>query len=255
MRTSPFFSATSRFLHPGLCVALLFGQGCANSGDGEQDSETGARQDTDKDGDGDDSSKDSQGSGSGNNDSDSDGQDTDQDQDTDKPEQAKLFEYKAGDRLTPYFLEAADGASQFYGWYDEKLKSPCSFQMLSSYTLPAAEGAKMRCMPPMVRKELGNYYSDEECKNSIDVAIIDKCADPASIKFAQIDSLSCGEGQLEVREVTQIKAVTSEDKLWYRPNIFTPCSERSTKTIKYAVMMLGETVELDSFVSAETSKK
>lgn len=240
--TSPFV-----FVRVAACLVLALGQSCANPEDGEQDTETdtSARQDDSED---DNNSE----SGGG-----KETTDEDPDNNSDSSQggaKEKLFEYKSGDRLTPYFLNAADGASQFYGWYDEKLKTPCSFQMLSSSTLPYAEDAKVRCMPPMVQTAQGNFYADDKCENSADIAIIGQCSDPASIKYAQISARSCGEGQLKVREVLQIRALTSEDKLWYRQGGFSPCVERSTTEIKYAAMELGEEVELDSFVSASPSK-
>lgn len=244
MCTNPFRESTSLLIRIATCFILLLGPGCSNQLEDEenQDADTSGRQDNDSNGRGDDES------GKTNN----DGKQTQNDnQGSDK---AKLFQYKAGDRLSPYFLNAADGASQFYGWYDNELKTPCSFQMLSPSTLPHAEGAKLRCMPPMVRRPMGNYYSDENCKNFVDVAIVDKCSDPQNIKYAQLEARSCGEGQLEVKEVTKIKVLTGEDKLWYRPNIYTPCKAQDTKSVKYVIMELGDDVELSSFVSAEASK-
>lgn len=242
MQIKCFQANPSWFLRVATC--LMLSGGCTNApeNDKNQEAETSDRND---DGDPGGEQPNDTGNGEG---------DNEEPTNKDGPGVSNLFEYKSGSRLSPHFLNASDGASQFYGWYDEKLEIPCSFQKQSSQTSASGSDAKHYCLPPMVKRAMGNYYADEECEQSVDVAIVDLCSDPENIKYAQIDALSCGEGHLKIREVTQIKKLNSEHKLWYRPNLFTPCSDVRMTPTQYAVMELGDEVSLDRFVSASASK-
>jgi hypothetical protein len=66
--------------------------------------------------------------------------------------------YENGTRLVARNMVAADGASQFWGWYDSELKIECNFGK--------AEDGETRCLPSgpqTFEGTLGARYSDAGC--------------------------------------------------------------------------------------------
>lgn len=238
----------------GLGLAVI---GCGREAGKDGDEETQSSKDRDdNDKDPGDDSGDSDGTDGTSDPSDSDGTDgtSDPDDDGTSPSQNGLIKYRAGDRLTPYFLNATDGATQFYGWFDEELKTPCSFQLLSSNTLVNGEDTKMHCLPPMFNVALGNFFADEDCDISVDVAIVDKCSNPEGIRYAKMASYSCREDGPEIREVLDFQKLTDQDKLWYWAGIGAPCGDPPIDLKNYVVLQLGDSMELGDFVGASPSK-
>ena len=75
------------------------------------------------------------------------------------PEEANLERHaKAGSRLEARWLTTPDGRRFFDGWYDQQLKSACSFQLASDQ--------KLRCLPTATRGYPGwsVAFANERCR-------------------------------------------------------------------------------------------
>lgn len=235
-------------------TALLVQTGCA----GEQDSQGDERADKDgenKDSDGKDSSDNedsSDGEDSGGKDTQGNDADDADNNDGSGTQEPSLMKYTAGSRLKPLVVSASDGAKQFYGWYDNELEVPCTFGMLSHATPPPKDGAKVRCLPAMIRLELDQYYETNGCSGDpIGIGRPIGCDDPSTFKYGKVmPSDICG-GEPEIKTIKSVTLLESNDYIWYKDDNGY-CKMVDTDISPFAYVEVGEDASLEDFVGGTT---
>lgn len=167
-------------------------------------------------------------------------------------QEAALMKYSAGSRLKPQVIEASDGAKQFYGWYDKELEVRCSFAMLSHATPAPKDGAKMRCLPPMLRLELDKYYDTNGCnKDPIGIGRPVGCDDPSTFKYGKVlPSQICG-GEPKLKKLKSVKPLKSDDWIWYKDSKGY-CKMVDTDISPYVYVEVGDDASMDDFVGGTT---
>jgi hypothetical protein len=93
----------------------------------------------------------------------------------------------SGSRLKAKYVFSADGAKQFYGWYDSQRAEDCTFQNASD--------GKMRCLPSGAS---GSYYADASCAAAL---LMVAKGQPCSAKYTTIYKLTADtcQPQIQVR--------------------------------------------------------
>ncbi len=113
---------------------------------------------------------------------------------------APLPDFASGTRLRAMVYQATGGAKQWHGWYDNQLKSVCTFA--------GAEDGATRCLPT---GEYTSYYADAECKTPV-YHHNGTCAKPA---FVWVSGDTCG----NTRPIYDLGAAITPAALYYRPGL------------------------------------
>lgn len=249
-----------------LSLSIISLAGCSEQ-QGAKDKDDEVRESDSKDSSGDDSSgKSSAGKDSSGDNKDSEGDsgnsgDSGGGTDSDgsggsKESPASMMRYSSGSRLSPVLLEADDGAKQFYGWYDSKLETPCSFSMRSATTMPQKESTPMRCLPPMATVSKTNYFTNNSCDpdKKIEIMVIPKCADMQKFKYGVVPAKACGE-ESKIYEIKSVRQLGSRDFTWHNMGTRDCSIVTDEELLHMGEVELGEEVDLSIFVTAQAKKQ
>jgi len=149
-----------------------------------------------------------------------------------------------GSRLRPRLLTAADGARQFYQWWDSQRAEPCLFQT-------AGDGV-MRCLPLAQLSVSPSYFLDAECTQRLAMVSKVSCSTADPFSAAASYELGCPT-RVRVFEVgAKLGAVTV-----YSGSPETTCTKNDYMTdtgpTQYDFYAVGAELPPSSFVKGELS--
>ncbi|MBI3201097.1 MAG: hypothetical protein HYZ29_06085 [Myxococcales bacterium] len=146
---------------------------------------------------------------------------------------------QSGTRLRARRYVATDGASQFVGWHDSQRKEDCQF-------MTTAEG-KLRCVPTAMIGEIGSYFPDATCSNSLFLSTA--CAPP---KYGMRSTLGSACTGYSVTVFGLGPAVPGTQNVYVKNPSTGACTSTANPyaTTAYTLYQAGPEVPASSFVEA-----
>lgn len=101
-------------------------------------------------------------------------------------------------------------------------------------------------MPQTLQLNKGEFFEDQDCKRSVNVAEVYECGDLDRFRYAQIQSSRCGK-DMKVHRIKNMRLVTDQDRRW--ESVGDRCFKvRAGPKLSYVYVEVEGSGSLDQFV-------